>query len=98
MRRQIRFSADPMLERLLDEALSYPSGEHGLAAVIDGPVIPVQVKTRLGGLLFLSATMEFESPADVTLRKSHSKNAPSGRQLHRPGCGRVRAETPERAV
>jgi hypothetical protein len=99
MRRQIRFSADPMLKRLLDEALSYPGGEHGLAAAeFDGPVIPVQVKTRLGVLSFLSATIVFGSPADVTLEEIALETLYPADSITDQAVRRVRAKTPERAV
>jgi transcriptional regulator with XRE-family HTH domain len=70
MRRQLRLFSDPTLEALLEEALAYPQQERGNAVAEDfGPAVPMQLQTRLGRLSFLSATMIFGSPADITLEE-----------------------------
>jgi transcriptional regulator with XRE-family HTH domain len=69
LRRQVEFRADPELELLLRETLSYPAGE-GLEEVPqEGPAMPLLVQTRLGRLSFIGATTVFGSPADVTLEE-----------------------------
>jgi len=70
IRRQLRLFADPALETLLAEVLSYPAVEPANAVPDeDGPAIPIQILTRLGRLSFLSATTIFGSPADITLEE-----------------------------
>ena len=76
LRRQLSLTADPVLERLLREALAYPGGsaddgrsaDDGHAAV-DGPAMPLEVATRFGRLSFMGATTVFGTPADVTLEE-----------------------------
>jgi transcriptional regulator with XRE-family HTH domain len=71
LRRQIELTADPVLERLLREALAYPGAPPGTdgQGLHESPAIPLIVDTRLGRLSFLGATTVFGSPADVTLEE-----------------------------
>ena len=71
LRRQLSLTADPVLERLLREALAYPGGstEDGAHATADGPAMPLEIATRFGRLRFMGATTVFGTPADVTLEE-----------------------------
>ena len=70
LRRQIEMTADPQLEFLLREVLSYPEAENsGTLPAPPGPAVPLIVKTRLGQLSFIGATTVFGTPADVTLEE-----------------------------
>lgn len=69
LRRQIEMTADPHLEFLLREALSYPARDDDCPQWAGGPAVPLIVQTRLGQLSFIGATTVFGSPADVTLEE-----------------------------
>jgi transcriptional regulator with XRE-family HTH domain len=69
LRRQVEMTADPQLELLLRETLSYPAGDIATEVLPAGPAIPLLIKTRLGRLSFIGATTVFGSPADVTLEE-----------------------------
>lgn len=70
LRRQLQFSTDPALERLLREVLSYPDASPAdEAARGAGLAVPLDVDTGLGRLSFLSATTVFGEPLDVTLEE-----------------------------
>jgi len=70
LRRQIDLTADPVLEQLLREILSYPrpaaAGDAHEGAA-ESLAIPLEIDTRIGRLSFLSATTVFGTPVDVTL-------------------------------
>lgn len=67
LRRHIDLTADPTLIALLAEARDYPSGTPAPRASAAQMVVPFRV--RLGGAVasFLSTTMVFGSPVEVTL-------------------------------
>jgi transcriptional regulator with XRE-family HTH domain len=71
LRRQLSLTADPALDGLLHEALTFPAGkaEEGGHAANEGPAMLLEVETHLGRLSFLSATTVFGTPADVTLEE-----------------------------
>lgn len=72
LERQIAVSADSGLARLLDELRAYPAPE-GIAVSEEEPsgmagvAVPFQVRAERGVLGFLSTTMVFGTPVDVTL-------------------------------
>jgi transcriptional regulator with XRE-family HTH domain len=72
LERQIAVSADAGLARLLEELRAYPAPK-GIAAseeepsVMAGIAVPFQLRTEQGVLGFLSTTMVFGTPVDVTL-------------------------------
>lgn len=72
LRREIDLSADPVLVDLLHELASYPVGSvRSSTPFIDRAevqiAIPFQLMTDAGVLSFLSTTMLFGTPVDVTL-------------------------------
>jgi transcriptional regulator with XRE-family HTH domain len=68
LRRQSEQTADPYLADLLDELQAYPvSCADLVTAGANGIAVPLRLKTRLGVLSLLSATMVFGTPLDVTL-------------------------------
>ncbi|HEY0607894.1 MAG TPA: helix-turn-helix transcriptional regulator [Herpetosiphonaceae bacterium] len=72
LRRQIDLSADPVLVDLLHELSGYPVGSvRSSTPFIDRPeaqiAVPFQLTTDAGVLSFLSTTMLFGTPVDVTL-------------------------------
>jgi transcriptional regulator with XRE-family HTH domain len=71
LRQQIETRADPVIQALLAEVMSYPAPAGGMAlAVNDGPqryATPIQIATRLGTVSFLNTTTIFGTPTDVTL-------------------------------
>lgn len=71
LKQQIEARADPFIQALLTEAMSYPAPAGSVAlATSDGPqryATPLQVATRLGTVSFLSTTTIFGTPTDVTL-------------------------------
>ena len=71
LRQQIETRADPVIQALLAEVMSYPATAGGMAlAVNDGPqryATPLQIATRLGTVSFLNTTTIFGTPTDVTL-------------------------------
>jgi transcriptional regulator with XRE-family HTH domain len=71
LRRQIALTADPRLEQLLREAAAFPSerSEESGHAAPDTPVIPLQIRTRLGHLSFLSSTTVFGTPVAPTVEE-----------------------------
>ena len=69
LRRQLQFSADPVLERLLREAEAYPGAPAGESQPDHRLAVPLVVDTSLGRLSFLSATTVFGTPLDVTLEE-----------------------------
>ncbi|MBW8814951.1 MAG: helix-turn-helix transcriptional regulator [Caulobacterales bacterium] len=70
LHRQLQFSTDPVLERLLAEVLAYPDASPADDTPQGGGLaVPLEVETRLGRLSFLSATTVFGEPLDVTLEE-----------------------------
>lgn len=71
LRRQINLTADPFLEGLLREVMSYPhhSADGECDEAPECIAIPLEVQTRIGRLSFLSATTIFGTPVDVTLEE-----------------------------
>ncbi|XXT83589.1 helix-turn-helix transcriptional regulator [Sorangium sp. So ce726] len=73
LRRQIDVSSDPTLVTLFEELLRYPSPEGSMRpepAREPDPVaiaVPLRLRTEDGVLSFLSTTMVFGTPIDVTL-------------------------------
>jgi transcriptional regulator with XRE-family HTH domain len=70
LRRQVASTADAMLASLLDELRDYPPGGLGTPADARGDVgvaVPLRLRTADGPLSFLSTTMVFGTPVDVTL-------------------------------
>jgi len=71
LRRQIDLTADPVLVNLLSELQHYPGGEVSTSSVIEhtyGEVaVPFELITGEGTLAFLSTTMIFGTPIDITL-------------------------------
>jgi transcriptional regulator with XRE-family HTH domain len=68
LRRQIELTADPVLIALLEELRAYPAGPSRPHEQTYGEVaVPIQVITERGRLDFLSTTMVFGTPVDVTL-------------------------------
>lgn len=70
LRRQVELTADPVLQELERELLSYPVAfgqrppRHGETNEL---FVPVQIASSLGPLAFVSTTTVFGTPVDVTL-------------------------------
>lgn len=70
LRQQIEVRADPVIQALLAEVMSYPAPRGAVALSSEGPqryATPLQVATRLGTVSFLNTNMIFGTPTDVTL-------------------------------
>ncbi|MBX4957166.1 helix-turn-helix domain-containing protein [Rhizobium lentis] len=69
LRQQISVSGDPVLEKLLEDLLSYPAPESTDEAHADhaGIVVPLKLSTKAGLLSFISTTTVFGTPVDITL-------------------------------
>ena len=74
LRRQIEVAADPVLAALLEELRGYPAPEGADDPVESsrdpygaGVAVPLRLRTEHGVLAFLSTTMVFGTPVDVTL-------------------------------
>lgn len=72
LERQIAVSADADLARLLEELRAYPVPEtphvdDEESSGLNGVAVPFQLRTERGVLGFLSTTMVFGTPVDVTL-------------------------------
>jgi transcriptional regulator with XRE-family HTH domain len=71
LRQQIETRADPVIQALLAEVMSYPAPASGMAlATGEGPqryATPLKIATRLGTVSFLNTTTIFGTPTDVTL-------------------------------
>jgi hypothetical protein len=73
LRRQVEQTADAALAALLAELSAYPDPEgDGPATMGDeradrGVAVPLQLRTDAGLLVFLSTTMVFGTPVDLTL-------------------------------
>jgi transcriptional regulator with XRE-family HTH domain len=64
---QIRVSGDAKLAALRDELSSYPSGTNESRTMESSIVIPFVLDTAAGRLSFISTTLVFGTPVDVTL-------------------------------
>jgi transcriptional regulator with XRE-family HTH domain len=68
LRHQVEASADPRLSALLDELAGYPQPRAASSpAAPAGLAVPLRLETDQGVLTFLSTTMVFGAPLDVTL-------------------------------
>jgi transcriptional regulator with XRE-family HTH domain len=72
LRHQVEVTTDPTLAHLADELRAYPipGGERGAPSpgdVLAGVAVPLLLRTEQGILAFLSTTMVFGTPVDVTL-------------------------------
>ena len=71
LQQQLETRADPVVDSLLAEVMSYPAPIGGVAAATgDGPqryATPLQIATRLGTVSFLNTNTIFGTPTDVTL-------------------------------
>ena len=67
LRQQVDLTADPVLIELQRELLSYPAPSEPHARPHDGVVIPFKVRAAGTLLSFLSTTMIFGTPLDITL-------------------------------
>lgn len=63
--RQVRETADPVLQALHEELRGEPSSLDGSA--IDHVIVPLRLRTPGGELSFISSTLVFGHPMDVTL-------------------------------
>ena len=70
LRQQIEVRADPVIQALLAEVMSYPAPPGAVALSSEGPqryATPLLVATRLGTVSFLNTNTIFGTPTDVTL-------------------------------
>jgi hypothetical protein len=71
LRRQVAAGGDRALAALLDEVRSFGAGAAdgplGAEAAEDGIAVPMELDTPRGRLSFLSTTMVFGTPTEVTL-------------------------------
>ena len=73
LRRQVDVSADPVLVDLLRETSAYsaPTGLHARAYTPlhsgSAVAVPLQLRTEVGELAFISTTMIFGTPIDITV-------------------------------
>jgi len=72
LRRQIELTADPVLAELMTELRTYPAPRQRPAAGAAAPsyqqlVVPLRLAAEAGELSFLSTTMVFGTPVDITL-------------------------------
>jgi transcriptional regulator with XRE-family HTH domain len=68
LQRQVESTADPALAQLLEELRCYPSPEPGRDAAEPAleHVVPLKLRTAHGVLAFISTTMVFGTPLNVT--------------------------------
>ena len=70
LRREVELTADAELAALLNELTGYPGGGPGEPTVLRddlGVAVPLRLRSERGLLSFLSTTMVFGTPVDVTL-------------------------------
>jgi transcriptional regulator with XRE-family HTH domain len=69
LRRQVEISADPVLNRLMDELRAYPAPGRSSPSRTDlaGVVVPLELVTEAGPLALFSTTTVFGTPVDITL-------------------------------
>ncbi|HEY4199093.1 MAG TPA: helix-turn-helix transcriptional regulator [Devosiaceae bacterium] len=67
LRRQFAETADPVLADLIAELARYPAGPPREPIATDAIAIPLRIRTPTGILSFLSTTMVFGTPLDITV-------------------------------
>lgn len=70
LRAQIELTADPVLAELQREVSAYttaPAPDRAHSPQHDWVVVPLRIRTRMGVLSFISTTMVFGTPVDITL-------------------------------
>lgn len=67
LRHQIAETGDPALGDLLAELMTYPAPETEAPASDGAIAVPLRLRTEAGDLSFLSTTMIFGTPRDITL-------------------------------
>jgi transcriptional regulator with XRE-family HTH domain len=67
LRRQIEVSRDPVLGALMSELRAYPHDDADTVQTDAGVAAPLRLITEAGVLSFLSTTMIFGTPVDITL-------------------------------
>lgn len=67
LKRQFRITRDPVLGRLLTEALSYPSPGQAKEKGSDDIAVPLRLRTQHGVLSFLSTVTVFGTAVDIEL-------------------------------
>jgi transcriptional regulator with XRE-family HTH domain len=67
LRHQIAETGDPALGGLLAELMTYPAPDATPAAGDGAIAVPLRLRTDLGDLSFLSTTLVFGTPRDITL-------------------------------
>jgi len=67
LKNQIAETGDPVLGALLAELSAYPAPYDGVPASDGAIAVPFRLRTKAGDLAFLSTTMIFGTPRDVTL-------------------------------
>jgi transcriptional regulator with XRE-family HTH domain len=70
LRQQIELTADPELVELQREVSGYPTApapDRAYSPQRDWVVVPLRIRTRMGVLSFISTTMVFGTPVDITL-------------------------------
>ncbi|MBD2840520.1 helix-turn-helix domain-containing protein [Pseudomonas sp. JM0905a] len=67
LRRDIEVSGDPQLKSLFDELSGYPAPPPPDGLSSDAVLVPLQLRTPLGVISFISTITVFGTPVDVTL-------------------------------
>src|SRR5215467_8157222 len=67
LRRQVDLTADRALVELMNEVSAYPDGVKDAPRVEHSVLVPLQIRTSLGLLSFMSTTTVFGTPVEVTL-------------------------------
>jgi hypothetical protein len=70
LRQQIELTADPALLELQREVSGYPiapTSHPAHSPQHDWVIVPLRIRTRMGVLSFISTTMVFGTPVDITL-------------------------------
>lgn len=97
LRTQVHASGDPVLAALLDELQGYP-GDDSPPGAEDGSAVavPLQIRSPVGVLSFISTTTVFGTPVDITLSELALEtffpaDAQTAQLLRRLGDGQVGA-------
>ena len=67
LRRQIQITGDPVLEALMAELCAFAPTKESYPAPEESVIVPLQIRTSLGLLSFISTTTVFGTPVDITL-------------------------------
>ena len=67
LRHQIAETGDPVLSELLSELMTYPAPDAAPPASDGAIAVPLRLRSDMGDLSFLSTTMIFGTPRDITL-------------------------------